>query len=356
MDAYYGEVETSGHIAGKTFYDFRLLPAVENADNDSFRYAEVIVPQGFVAAYNDSRGIHVVIPYTPDTRRLMVRFVIENGSGGTEYLRNAVTGKYWYPVVVEQNGANSDVSLSAYCELNGNGVFNLLLRDGYLALYSGEETDFEIGRAKAQNEAFLLKAATGNLYQHPTTGVGLIDFLHSNLEFNNKWHEIQEKRMTEQINTMETLSKENKEIHPQIIELFADERKRTIQLLGIFGAMLAFVSSVVGMQKIVETPAEFALFAFTYILGLLIFVVAIHHVIIRHHKIVRNNQLAQQNRQDNQARQNCKPITRNIWHPIWIIILALIICCGLIYYSETTKSERTDESQSLIFEFKHIHD
>lgn len=175
-------------------------------------------------------------------------------------------------------------------------------------------------------------------------------------EFNNKWHEIQEKRMTEQINTMDTLSKKNKEIRPQIIELFADERKRTIQLLGIFGAMLAFVSSVVGMQKIVETPAEFALFAFTYILGLLIFVVAIHHVIIRHHKIVRNNQLAQQNRQDNQARQNCKPITRNIWHPIWIIILALIICCGLIYYSETTKSERTDESKSLIFKIEHIQD
>ena len=184
MDAYYGEVETSGNIAGKTFYDFRLLPAVENADNDSFRYAEIVVPQGFVAAYNDSRGIHVLIPYTPDTRHLMVRFVIESGSGGTEFLRNAVTGKCWYPVVVEQNGANSDVSLSAYCELNGNGVFNLLLRDGYLALYSGEETDFEIGRAKAQNEAFLLKAAAGNLYQHPTTGVGLIDFLHSNLENN----------------------------------------------------------------------------------------------------------------------------------------------------------------------------
>ena len=152
MDAYYGEVETSGNIAGKTFYDFRLLPAVENADNDSFRYAEIVVPQGFVAAYNDSRGIHVMIPYTPDTRHLMVRFVIESGSGGTEFLRNAVTGKCWYPVVVEHNGANSDVSLSAYCALN--------------------------------DEAFLLKAAAGNLYQHPTTGVGLIDFLHSNLENN----------------------------------------------------------------------------------------------------------------------------------------------------------------------------
>ena len=129
MDAYYGEVETSGNIAGKTFYDFRLLPAVENADNDSFRYAEIVVPQGFVAAYNDSRGIHVLIPYTPDTRHLMVRFVIESGSGGTEFLRNAVTGKCWYPVVVEQNGANSDVSLSAYW---------MIIRNAYMDSATGE--------------------------------------------------------------------------------------------------------------------------------------------------------------------------------------------------------------------------
>ena len=32
---------------------------------------------------------------------------------------------------------------------------------------------------------FLLKAFPGNLYQHPTTGVGLIDFLHGNFENNN---------------------------------------------------------------------------------------------------------------------------------------------------------------------------
>lgn len=43
---------------------------------------------------------------------------------------------------------------------------------------------FDIGVAKAQNETFLLKASAGNVYQHPTTGVGLIDFLHSSLENN----------------------------------------------------------------------------------------------------------------------------------------------------------------------------
>ena len=44
MDAEYGEVETSGNIAGKSFYDFRLLDAVAGADNDTFRYGEITVP------------------------------------------------------------------------------------------------------------------------------------------------------------------------------------------------------------------------------------------------------------------------------------------------------------------------
>ncbi len=49
-------------------------------------------------------------------------------------------------------------------------------------MYSGEDTDFVFQPALRQNEVFLLKASAGNLYQHPTTGVGLIDFLHGNFE------------------------------------------------------------------------------------------------------------------------------------------------------------------------------
>ena len=84
MDAEYGEVETSGNIAGKSFYDFRLLDAVAGADNDTFRYGEITVPVGFVYTYNDGKGFHVRIPYTPDMRRLTVRLVMESGSGGTD--------------------------------------------------------------------------------------------------------------------------------------------------------------------------------------------------------------------------------------------------------------------------------
>ena len=72
MDAEYGEVETSGNIAGKTFYECRLLDSVENADNDNYRYCEIVVPAGFMLSYSDSKGIHIVLPYTPDRRFLSI--------------------------------------------------------------------------------------------------------------------------------------------------------------------------------------------------------------------------------------------------------------------------------------------
>lgn len=184
MDAEYGEVETSGNIAGKTFYELRLLDSVENADNDNFRYAEIVVPVDFVASYSDNKGIHIELPYIPDRRLFVICFEIFSGSGGTEYLRNSVSGSIWFPVVVESTSGNSAATLASLYSLNEDGIFNLLMRDGYLAIFSGEETDFELGTAKAQNEVFLLKASAGNVYQYPTTGVGLIDFLHSSLENN----------------------------------------------------------------------------------------------------------------------------------------------------------------------------
>ena len=184
MDAEYGEVETSGNIAGKTFYECRLLDSVEGADNDNYRYCEIVVPAGFMQSYSDSKGIHIVLPYTPDRRFLSIVIVKPLGSGGTEFLRNSVSGSIWFPVMVESTSGNSAITLAELYSLNEDGIFNLLLRDGYLAIFSGEETDFEIGAAKAQNETFLLKASAGNNYQHPTTGVGLIDFLHSSLENN----------------------------------------------------------------------------------------------------------------------------------------------------------------------------
>lgn len=137
MDAEYGEVETSGNIAGKSFYDFRLLDAVAGADNDTFRYGEITVPVGFVYTYNDGKGFHVRIPYTPDMRRLTVRLVMESGSGGTEYLRNPATGKHWFPVVAETEAGTADIALAAFFSLFRSRSLSRCTRQGNRPVTAG---------------------------------------------------------------------------------------------------------------------------------------------------------------------------------------------------------------------------
>ncbi len=182
MNATLGEVSTTEGLAGKVFYGFRLL---EEQDEKRVR-GEITLPADFSVRYRDASGIHLKIPYTPLYKELSVRLRLDNGTGHPEYLINPTNNTVWFPILREEaDGTTRAIRLSQYESINDEGLFNLILRDGHLLLFSGHETDLAIGPAKYQNEVFLLKAFPGNLYQYPTTGVGLIDFLHGNFENNN---------------------------------------------------------------------------------------------------------------------------------------------------------------------------
>ena len=182
-DAIYGEVETTDNLTNKVIYDFVLLEEVTGEDNDNYCYGEIIVPQDFEEKYKDKNGIHIKIPYTPVYKQLKICFCMDSGNGWNEYVINKTNNKIWFPVFREaENEEQGSVFLSELMLLNSNENYNLILRDSYLLIYSGDETDFEIKSALSQNEVFLLKANAGNLYQSPTTGVGLTDFLHGNFE------------------------------------------------------------------------------------------------------------------------------------------------------------------------------
>lgn len=183
IDAKYGEVTTTDNLTGKVIYDFALLSDVDGADNDHFIYGEICVSPGFESRYRDSSGIHVIIPYQPSCKQLRVRFKIDTPGGDTEFLINPSDNRIWFTVYRESDdGEKTEFMLSQYSTLNGKGHYNFLLRQGYLVVYSGDDTDFVFRAALRQNEVFMLKATAGNLYQYPTTGVGLIDFLHGNFE------------------------------------------------------------------------------------------------------------------------------------------------------------------------------
>lgn len=178
MDASCGEVNLADNLTDKRIYPFEYL----GMDTDRYAYGEIRVPGNFESRYNDRDGIRVHIPYIPQYKELKIRFALEKGDGNESYLRNRSDNSTWFTVLSPDLGT---VYLSAFRTVNETNHFNLILHGGKLLLYSANETDFIIKPSLEQTKVFLLKAAAGNLYQHPTTGVGLIRYLHGNFENSN---------------------------------------------------------------------------------------------------------------------------------------------------------------------------
>lgn len=178
MNADYGEVNLTDNLASKAIYPFEYLGEINGLDNDHYCYGEITVPHDFEPHLNENHGIHLFIPYIPEYKLLKVRFILDTQNGDEQYLVNRSDNGYWF--LIKQD--KKEVRLSEYFEYNSEGIFNLILRQGQLYLYSGAESDFIIKPSLNQNKTFLLKSFASNLYQYPTTGVGLIHFLHGNFE------------------------------------------------------------------------------------------------------------------------------------------------------------------------------
>lgn len=179
IDTNYGEIETTDNIIGKMNYDFVLLDSVPGADNDNYCYGEVLIPLNYEKRVKEGFEAHITIPYKPIFKQLRVRFRVDLQNDLSQYIRNVSDNGVWYDVMLPNSEA---IRLAEFRAVNEQHYFNLRLEDGRLSLYSGKETDLLIKASLSQNQNFLLRATAGTLYQHPLTGVGLIDFLHGNFE------------------------------------------------------------------------------------------------------------------------------------------------------------------------------
>lgn len=182
MDASLGELNTTDNLAGKYFCPFVLLGPQPAQDNDRWLFAEVRLSLSLASRSRDGVQIYVRLPYVGDSRTLKVRLCTNQGDGQPEYRPNPEDNRQWYTVVWDQQGEHVPVRMCEIRRCNADGNCSFVLQGGALVLYSAGDTDMMMRPSLRQNEMFLLKAAAGNLYQHPTTGVGLIDFLHGNFE------------------------------------------------------------------------------------------------------------------------------------------------------------------------------
>ena len=172
IDSEYGELETTDNIVGKEQFEFRML-----AKDSNFCYGEFLIPQDRIMRVKSGFEVHSLIPYKPIALPLRVRFCVDVEQ--EEFILNPINNSQWYDVVLPDGAM---IMLSEFRTINENGYFNLLLGNNQLALYSGKETDLMITPSLSQNQSCLLKTQTGGSYQHPLTGVGLIEYLHGNFE------------------------------------------------------------------------------------------------------------------------------------------------------------------------------
>lgn len=176
----YSDIMLSRPGATKWIANMSLLEAQAWMDNDHFCYAEVAFPMFRGLSYQQGDTILVRGAYHAVEKPIKVRFLLDNeNQSEKEYLTNKYDNTVWFNV---QTPDNKDINFCELVMVNPDSLFELVFTNNGLHLYSGYETDMRIGSALTQNKNLLLLSRMGSLYQYPLTGVGLVEYLNSNMQ------------------------------------------------------------------------------------------------------------------------------------------------------------------------------
>lgn len=185
MDTGCGDIKISDTSSGSKIYqNFKLLGPIYGLDNDMFVYGEIAISTDLSYFYDQNIFINVKIPYIPEVKQLSIRFRIENNADIPEYAINPTNNKTWFNVT---SPVNFPTPASQFVMTNDEFDF-LLAKDlirGTMRLFSGRASDFYFDVAMEQNKILMLQCFPTNLYQFPTTGVGLVGYLNANIETSN---------------------------------------------------------------------------------------------------------------------------------------------------------------------------
>ena len=146
-------------------------------------YGEITIPWHIPESEIKGNGIHVVIPYTPIYQEFYIRFKRLYADGNYSYITNPVDGTEWFLARTGLYGEEKKNVYASQLITVSEDLFFVSFNGKYVDIYSGKETDVNIIKANQQNSNLLLKCIHTNNYRYPLSGIGLVQWLNSNINY-----------------------------------------------------------------------------------------------------------------------------------------------------------------------------
>ena len=159
-------------------YRFRWV-----SEQDLFLLGEIVIPSNFDVNKLQTEGVKVEIPYTPIYKPFKIRILRSYDENTSVAVINPVNGSEWFEVHTHLwNQQKKQLYASQLVVVNPNAyIIQMDKKDGICFLWSANNSDVANVAANIQNRNLMLQCVPSNNYRYPTSGVGLVRFLHANL-------------------------------------------------------------------------------------------------------------------------------------------------------------------------------
>lgn len=173
----------TGDVVFQNFNNNNTYPFQWTSESDLYLLGEITLPFGYDTNEIQTEGVRIIIPYTPIYKQIKIKIVRRIDEENQIVLTNPVNGSEWYDVrTILWN--KLDIKLRAsQLQMISNDIFTIQLNTKYGIAYiwSRYKSDVININANIQNRNLLLKCIPSNCYRYPTSGVGLVRYLHANI-------------------------------------------------------------------------------------------------------------------------------------------------------------------------------
>lgn len=157
------------------------------SEGDLWINSQITIPSTLDTDKLQVDGVKVEIPYTPIYKPFKVRIVRQYDNKTFVPVVNPVDGSEWFAVHTKLWKQKECVLKASQLVMVNADTYILQLNydKGLAYIWSSNDSDVVNVAANIQNRNLMLQCIPTNNYRYPTSGVGLVRFLHANLSQTN---------------------------------------------------------------------------------------------------------------------------------------------------------------------------